>query len=523
MKPVTATLPLFLACAVAVHTAAARAATVVAYPLPACHDRSGQLTVTAGGEDVPVTAFTGIYDYAHFSHAGPTEITLTAAEPVTACSISPLSHGIKGEIKGNSVTFTLDRSRYLIIKINNLRELALAADDLETAAPPPSGRGIFNITAPPYNAAAAIAAGRPATAAVQSAIDDAAAAAAGGCVYVPAGVWPCGNLVLKSNVALYLAGGAVIRGTGSARDYAVHYRKKSLGMDVTRFIVTAKNTANIKIFGRGMIDGNGTLMRERDKLLNNLFVPHNCDGVEIDGVIFRDSGLWGVIPTRCKNVVIKNTKHFNENDKNHEDDAIDIQESGNVLVRHTIAISEDDTYSTKTWKAGTDIARGMAGRPLALDKVMFDDCVAWSRCAAFKVGFGVEQPQSNIIFQNACAYRSMRAIAVNRRWGDAASPAANIVFRNIDIEGFMPRSGTAYSCWLEISNGCPGALRNIAIQDCNIRRFGRSTARILGNGPDALVDGVLFQNNTVDGQPAGTLAALGIGKDNTHVRNIIFK
>lgn len=50
-----------------------------------------------------------------------------------------------------------------------------------------------------------------ATTAIQNAIN-AANAAGGGIVYVPAGVYKCGNLVLKSNVSVYLEGGSVIRG-----------------------------------------------------------------------------------------------------------------------------------------------------------------------------------------------------------------------------------------------------------------------------------------------------------------------
>lgn len=90
----------------------------------------------------------------------------------------------------------------------------IAADPLETDIPASSGPGIYNVTAAPYNAdktGATITSG-----AIQQAID-AANQAGGGIVYIPAGVYKSSNLTLKSNVTFYLAGGAVIVGTGRAR------------------------------------------------------------------------------------------------------------------------------------------------------------------------------------------------------------------------------------------------------------------------------------------------------------------
>jgi polygalacturonase len=85
------------------------------------------------------------------------------------------------------------------VKIPNLRALVIAADPGEVGAPVSSGTGIYNVNAAPF----------------QNAINDAASYSGGqGIVYVPTGVYKVGNLELKSDVALYLQGGSVLRFTG---------------------------------------------------------------------------------------------------------------------------------------------------------------------------------------------------------------------------------------------------------------------------------------------------------------------
>jgi hypothetical protein len=358
----------------------ATAATLVTYPLASCYTESDLYTLSVDAGDgrgftpVPImdntyarpagsyteigswdAASTRNYDYAHFSFGGTITIRVTIGAPITGCSISPLAFGITGEVSGNSVTFTLDRSRYLILKINNLPDLVIAADDLEVNAPPPSGKNIHNITTAPYNADPTGAAFS--TAAIQSAID-AASAANGGVVYVPPGVFKSSNLVLKSNVNLYLAGGAVIRGSGNPADYTMHYRSSSQKMNGTCWIYTAPNSSYIKVYGRGTLDGNGVLMRWHGSTpavstrLLMLLKPYMCANFTLDGIIIRDSGGWQTVVTRSDHVTITNTKHFNENTMTSEADGIDIEQSQFVTIRHVITISEDDSMCIKVDEAG---------------------------------------------------------------------------------------------------------------------------------------------------------------------------
>ncbi len=513
-----------LASILVIAPAPASAATVVSYPLPACYTASSLYTVQADSTNIPVIdsleTFKN-YNYCNFSFSGTTTITITASENITSFSISPLAYDIAGSVSGNKLTFTLSQSRYLIVKINGLKDLVIAADDLESSVPPSSGTGVYNITESPYNADSTGTS--LSTKAIQTAIDD-ANAAGGGTVYVPSGVFTCGNLVLKSNVSVYLEGGAVIRGTGNPSDYTRFYTKNSLAMDGTWFIYTQPDSSNIKIFGRGTIDGNGHYMRNTYNYLNNLVVPLQCSYFTIEGVTLRDSGLWALIPTRSDHVTIQNTKHFNNNELDYENDAIDIQECQSVNVTHTIAISEDDTYSTKTWETTTDIAESWPGSPETQTDITFDDCVAWSRCAGFKVGFGVFQQQSDITVKNSSVYRCMRALAVNQKYGSSSAIAAqNITFENIDIEGYWPRTGNSEK-WLEATiDANNGTVKNLIFKNINVRAVGKDKSALRGNNPSVLLDGVAFSDIKVGGAKAYTLAAMNITDTNNYVANVTIK
>jgi polygalacturonase len=482
--------------------------TLETYPLPAIYTASDLYTVSANNTDIPVVSYQTKeeYDYAHFSFSDTANITIQVDEPILSYHISPTALGIDGRVNGNSLSFDLSESRYLIIKINQLKELVLIADPIEVQVPASSGVGIYNIAA---DYMADSTGTIMATEAIQSAIDD-ASAAGGGVVYVPEGVFMIGNLTLKSNVNLYLQGGAVLRATGNKNDYVTSYRKDSLKMDGTWLIHTEAGSSNISITGRGTIDGNGSYMRMTHSYLNNLIVPLATSHFTIDGIIGRDAGLWSLIPTRSDHVNIMNYKGL-QSLLHFEDDAIDIIESQHVLVKHTIAISEDDTYSTKTWETDTDIAVNWPGIPEINDTIVIDDAVAWTHCAAFKLGMGAEQIQQNIVFKNGYVYNSSRALALHHRYGKAL--IKNIVFENIDIENVKYTRDGPY--WLQLfteeKGRGVGPVNNIVLRNINVRDKGTIASKIMGV-KDHIITGVTFENIYMPGSslPDTTLHGMNI-------------
>jgi hypothetical protein len=493
---------------------------VASYPLPACYAASSQLSLTANTTNVPVVDCSTTlvnYDYCEFSMAGAVSVVVTASQTITNFSISPVNAGITGTASGNTLTFTLPSPQYLILKINNLRNLVVAADALETNAPPSSGTGIYNVTSTPYNADKTGA--TLATTAIQSAINDAAAAR--GIVYVPAGVYLCGNLHLTNNSSLYLAGGSVIRGTGNPTNYVTDYLTGT--NNATWFVSTAFKSTNVLLYGRGTIDGNGHYMRNTYKYYNSLVDPIGCTNFTMDGIILRDSGDWGFTPIRSANVTVRNTKHFNNNDLDYEDDAVDVEESQNVTVTHTVAVSEDDTYSVKTWDKYIEMATNWPGNPQPASDVTFNNCFSWSRCCAFKIGQGIYQPISNVTFENSSVFRCMYAVGLVHITDSLSGIEANgITYTNLNVEGFWPRSGVL-GRWLDIELDITGPVTNVVVAGVNVLSSDQTASELEGYSSYSSVGGVHFNNDYYNGAHGTSLPALDITETNTYLSNVTFQ
>lgn len=506
----------------------AEAATIQNYPKPSIYNASSVFALKADNQSIPVIEYMPDYDYAQFSFGGTVSLEVTVNEPITSYSISPLAKNIEGTVNGNKLTFLLSSSTYVIVEINGARKkIVIAADPLETNIPPSSGAGIYNVTQSPYNADSTGA--TMATNAIQSAIN-AAHVAGGGTVFIPAGVYKSGNLTLKSNVTFYLAGGAVIVGTGKGEDYAIDFRKDSRNADGTYFIRTTPGSSNITVRGRGTIDGKGIAMRERkmpapnknEGLLNNLLVPMATTNFNFDGLILRDAGFWSFMVVRSDNVTIKNLKGFQDLYK-IENDVIDINESQNVLVQHAIGISDDDTFSTKTWLQ-TGMSKDWPGALEHLENVVFDDAFAWTRCAAFKIGMGVAQPQIGVTIRNSYVYQSARALLIDHGYQNNTLPeegyAKNVTFENIDIEKVDVDQFGNY--WLGISTSTSGDVSNVVVKNINVRQVGSQQSRIKGNATKGgKVNGVLFSDVYVKGHLATSLSDMKVSVGD-NVNGVIF-
>ncbi|MFD3257223.1 family 16 glycoside hydrolase [Paenibacillus lentus] len=507
---------------------AAAPATIQNYPMPSIYTASSVFSLKADNQAIPVISYLADYDYAQFSFDGTVNLEVTVNEPITSFSISPMAKNIEGTVNGNKLTFSLSSSTYVIVKINDWKKkIVIAADPLETDIPPSTGAGVYNVTESPYNAdntGTWMASG-----AIQQAIDD-ANQAGGGVVFVPAGVYKSGNLTLKSNVTFYVAGGAVIVGTGKGEDYVIDFRKDSRNADGTYFIRTAVDSSNITIRGRGTIDGKGIAMRERkmpapnknEGFLNNLLVPIATSNFNFDGLILRDGGFWSFMVVRSDNVTIKNLKGFQDLYK-IENDVIDINESQNVLVQHSIAISDDDTYSTKTWLQ-TGMSKDWPGELEHLENVVFDDAFAWTRCAAFKIGMGVAQPQIGVTVRNSYVYQSARALLIDHGYQLNTLPeegyAQNITFENVDIERVGINQFGNY--WLGVSTSTSGDISNVVLKNINVRETGSQKSRISGNATKGgMVNGVTFTDVYVRGKLATNLNDLNVTVNN-NVNGIVF-
>ncbi|MFK4106841.1 glycosyl hydrolase family 28 protein [Streptomyces sp. NPDC019531] len=489
------------------------------YPAQSIYPLSTDYRVTVNGRNVPVLQNQGrngyqSYDTAQFA-MGDGDATLTVTKVnntnIGAYSISPQKLGITGSVSGPTLTFTVHDNAYLTVKLDGRPNLVIAIDPGETNRPASSGTGIFNVRNAPYsvdpNAGYA-------TTAFQKALDDAAAwgSANGrqGTVYVPPGVYNLGNLYLRSNVALYLEQGAVLRYTGERANYTVHWHKVSQNRDITWFISTRYSSKNISIYGRGIIDGNGAASLQPSNLGVNLLTPIYTDGFTVDGITFRESSSWAIMPTRSSNMTFRNMKIFNRFGMG-ENDGIDVMESTNVLVSNAIGIAHDDPFSTKTWDSTIDLFRDVPGDPRPLSGVTFEDVVSWTFCYGLKVGQGVIQNQDNVTFRRAVVYDAAVAIGVHHKYGSAT--ASRIRFEDIDVE-HLTYSNDGNRTWLALWTGNTvgvGPVTGVTVSNVRVRDAGTTPARINGQ-PGAPITGVTLDRVYMPGSstPATSLGAMNI-------------
>ncbi|MFX3635867.1 MAG: discoidin domain-containing protein [Candidatus Pristimantibacillus sp.] len=504
------------------------AGSVYTYQPSPKYEKSTNYSLRINGVDVPVIQAYTDYDYAHFSVAEGTvtyEVTILNTNKVHEYSISPKKLNIvPSKVEGQTITFTTEKDEYLILNMNNrAKRLVIAADPKETDVPKVSGMGIYNVTEASYGVTTAgdktgIA---ERTAAIQQAIDDASSygTAQGngvqGIVYIPAGTYYIGNLVLKSNTALYMAPGAAFVGTGKTADYKEHWFKNSMGRPATWWISTEFNSSNIKLYGRGTIDGNGKALHD-DKstngkgMINNLVVPIATENFTMDGIIIRESAAWAVMPVRSNDLLFTNMKMFNSLGMG-ENDGIDIVESQNAIIRNTIGIALDDPYSTKAWEKDTDIASGVVpwpGNPEPVENVRFEDSIAWTLCYGYKIGQGIMQNQRNITFRDAVVYKAAVGIAIHHKYG--VGKVSNVTFENIDVEDISGKNedNSAWMTMFTIDNGGNGVgpITNVTVKNIIVRDAGESFGKIKGK-EGAEITNLIFENVYMPGsaEPATTL------------------
>ena len=271
---------------------------------------------------------------------------------------------------------------------------------------------------------------------------DVAAARGGGIVRVEAGEHETRPFVLKSNVTLELAEGAVLLASTNISDYAA-------GLGVRHFIY-AECATNVAIVGKGIIDGRGGVFREmrgqrgeqQPRALPILMRFSRCRNLRLDGFTYRSSGSWGCHLRNCDGVVVKRVKCFNHVNKTN--DGIDI-ESANVLIEDCDIDSDDDAIAFKT----------ESDKSFAVTNVAIRNCRLASSCNAVKFGTGSYADFKDITVENSRLerpkaqwrfdWRKSIPGVTNRLCGIAGLALEvvdggrmdNVTIRNISMEGYQ--------------------------------------------------------------------------------------
>lgn len=151
-------------------------------------------------------------------------------------------------------------------------------------------------------------------------IDEAIAKAAesGDTVVVPAGVYLCYSVHLKSNVSIILEKGAVIRAAKPTENlgYDAAEPADTLYQDFGHShwhnsLLWGEEIENVCIEGEGLIDGSGVLSRSKQRtnkfgqpLANKALAMKNCKKVTVKGLKFLNCGHFAVLMTGVDDLLI---------------------------------------------------------------------------------------------------------------------------------------------------------------------------------------------------------------------------
>lgn len=181
---------------------------------------------------------------AHFAFTGIAQVTVQINGGWAASAIlSPQKYGIPFVRNGNTVSFTIDCPRKLVLRDpTNQAELLLVADGPEVSPVSPGQTGVVNAATFNPDPTGNI----EATGAIQAAIN---ATPTNGSLYIGPGIYKIGQLNLKSNFTLYLHHEALLRA------------RLNLNPSWGRGILYMENCADVTVRGRGAIDGEGMYWR----------------------------------------------------------------------------------------------------------------------------------------------------------------------------------------------------------------------------------------------------------------------
>ena len=434
-------------------------AQVVTYPAPPGLVTSPDFTVKANGKPIWIekigsnvhTAKYALYggiemeylNVANFSCSGKITLTITASSNIDSFVVRPKSRNLEAKVNGRNLTLTIPGPQKLYIEINGLPHLAIFANPLEINPPKPNDPGV---------------------------------------VYFAPGTHNPGTITLKSNQTIYIAGGAIVNAN-----------------------IKGTDVRNVKITGRGLLQGNVKISR--------------ATNLEVDGIFIRNTKGWTNTLTDCHHTVYRNVKVFGY-EAIYSVDGINPVSCKDFTIDDCFMRCRDDCVTIKSidYKLSVDSIR-------VINSVM----VGWANSDGVTIGFELNGgPVQNILVKN-CDVLYARG---NGRTGghsafsivcDGPATVKNIRYEDIRVEEHVEfknlelivSDGTLYG------EDLPGHINGIYFKNINWENTGKPFV-FSGFSNDNAIENITFDRCTVGGKKiTGTGDA--VFEANAFAKDIQFK
>ncbi|HEX7905377.1 MAG TPA: glycosyl hydrolase family 28 protein [Chitinophagaceae bacterium] len=493
-----------------------KAADVLLYPVEASAVKSTVFAVQINGQDVFTQSFKDIH-YIRFAQKNKITLVITCAGNINDLDISPKRDIGKEQVSGNKLTIELTRSGYHIITFNKSERLFILADEFNQSAVPSNNKNWVNIQNFGVNNTGAVLA----TAAIQKAIDEATKQKK--ILYFPPGIYKTGTLKIPANANIYISAGALIKGSENREDYPVdegkkesdlvndkeHYTDNGERMTFSRLLLI-DGVSNVKIWGAGIIDGSGSIVRAQGKPANLIRI-RNSKKVLIEGLLLRDPACWNTHILYSEDVIIRNIKMINDRSVANTD-GFDPDASKNVLIEHCFAYCSDDNIAIKTTNNG--------GLLQNCENITVQHCVFLTKKSALKVGTETKGAiMQNILFKNNYIAEADRGMAL---YCNDGAIFQNIRFVNNYFEKGYPDSQRKAIHFQIKNRSGSGQIKNILIKNCVFSENFHAASEITGLDTAHSINGIRFEKLTIGKKLCLSLQDLNV-KTNEYVQNISFE
>ena len=209
----------------------------------------------------------------------------------------------------------------------------------------------------------------------------------GGVLVVPSGTFITGALFFKKGVNLYVCKGGVIKGSDNITDYPL-MQTRIEGETCIYYpaLINADSVDNFKMFGDGVIDGNGEKSwyafwlrlkwnpnaTNKDEQRPRLIYISNSNNVFISGLTLQNSHFWTCHIYKCQKVRFINCEIKAPRDIAPSSDAIDIDACIDVHVKNCLINVNDDAIVLKGGKGPwADIDENNGPN----ERVVVEDCI----------------------------------------------------------------------------------------------------------------------------------------------------
>jgi len=492
----------------------ARAAgAVVAYPLLDLDRYSNytsdaapdpDISMTVGGTAVNVQDNLGSAQTRFEMPDNPETVVITDTAGITSAAIRPLAYGIQPVISGDTISFTLPRPEDFAVEINGNKDALLVfADPLEVNPPRLGDSNVVNV----MSFAGVSNDGVTETAALQAAVNYVSAnSSTTPILYFPPGVYRTATLEIGSNAQIYLSSGAVLLADPNESDYPSlpgSTGPGGTGGTPTSAILAIRDASNVKIFGRGVVDGDGYNLYAnygQDMGIFGIFTDDGTNHLTVDDVMFTNSVMWQSDIQGAYDVAFSNVKFNNpQGNVGNEDDGFKVNGAYNVTFAGGWISSRDDTMTFAA--VGPEASYNTSN--INMSGTVLDSSGTASASIRF-ADIGPGQTMSDINVSNIYDISYGRGMTFRGDGGNSPyqnSWGTGIVLNNWDIENPAPL----------VLFGSPGSadvtISGITIS--NITMPGGGGGIIQGNSTDAW-ENIHFSNIVIGGVVASDLNSLGL-------------